>query len=118
MLNYITGTLSVAEKVAGTLSKQEQITGALSVSGKVKGTLSATEKITGTLSVQAGLTAVLSVPKVIEHTYYEGEYEVTPTTETVTLATKGMIAKENITINPIPKNYGLITWDGSTLTVS
>ena len=25
---------------------------------------------------------------------------------------------KNIRINPIPSNYGLITWDGSVLTVS
>ena len=49
---------------------------------------------------------------------YEGTYEVTPTTSTQVLATAGKKLAEDITINPIPSNYGLITWNGSSLTVS
>lgn len=49
---------------------------------------------------------------------YDGEYEITPTTETQVLHTAGLMARRDITINPIPNNYGLITWNGSTLTVS
>jgi len=49
---------------------------------------------------------------------YTGEYEVTPTEETQVLATQGKIMTDNVTVNPIPNNYGLITWNGSVLTVS
>ena len=49
---------------------------------------------------------------------YEGATEVTPTQETQTLETQGFRLLENIIINPIPSNYGLITWNGSALTVS
>ena len=49
---------------------------------------------------------------------YTGDYEVTPSTETQTLLTKGKALSEHITVHPIPSNYGLITWNGSTLTVS
>ena len=49
---------------------------------------------------------------------YTGETEVTPTNSTQTLRTSGFMLQSDITINPIPSNYGLITWDGSTLTVS
>ena len=49
---------------------------------------------------------------------YSGEYEVTPSVQTQTIPIAGKIAREDITINPIPSNYGLITWDGTTLTVS
>ena len=38
--------------------------------------------------------------------------------ETQTLATAEKTVLENIVINPIPSNYGLITWNGSVLTVS
>lgn len=51
-------------------------------------------------------------------TPYEGPYEVTPTRETQTLATSGMSMSANVTVNPIPSNYGLITWDGAKLTIS
>ena len=49
---------------------------------------------------------------------YEGPYEVTPTQDTQVLSTAMKMAAEDIIINPIPSNYGLITWDGSVLTVS
>ena len=49
---------------------------------------------------------------------YDGPYEVTPTQHTQTLATIGRKMADNVTINPIPSNYGLITWNGSVLRVS
>ena len=49
---------------------------------------------------------------------YTGATEVTPSADTQTLATEGLMMTANITINPIPSNYGLVTWDGATLTVS
>lgn len=49
---------------------------------------------------------------------FEGEYEYTPSEQTQTIEISGKKAIENIVINPIPNNYGLITWDGTTLTVS
>lgn len=49
---------------------------------------------------------------------YTGEYTVTPSAETQTLSTEGLMMTSNVTVNPIPSNYGLITWNGSTLTVS
>lgn len=49
---------------------------------------------------------------------YEGETEITPTQETQTLRTASLLMPVDIVINPIPQNYGLITWNGSTLTVS
>lgn len=49
---------------------------------------------------------------------YGGPFEVTPTSFEQTLNTADKIVRQNITINPIPSNYGLITWNGSTLTVS
>lgn len=49
---------------------------------------------------------------------YTGEYEFTPTEDTQTVRINGLRATRNITINPIPSNYGKITWNGSVLTVS
>ena len=49
---------------------------------------------------------------------YEGETIITPSMETQILATKDTRVLQNITIEPIPSNYGLITWNGSYLTVS
>ena len=49
---------------------------------------------------------------------YEGPYTVTPTQSTQTLSTAFKTCVNNIVVNPIPSNYGLITWNGSVLTVS
>lgn len=49
---------------------------------------------------------------------YTGAYEITPSQETQTLETNNLRMTGNVTINPIPNNYGLITWNGSIITVS
>ena len=49
---------------------------------------------------------------------YHGEYEITPDTTEQVLPTAGKLMNQNITVAPIPHNYGLITWNGSYLIVS
>lgn len=60
------------------------------------------------------------VTKVVEHDlpYYSGPVVVTPTKETQILNTADKVNTQNITINPIPHNYGLVSWDGRILTIS
>lgn len=50
--------------------------------------------------------------------YYEGGYSITPSSQEQVIPIIGKTAKQNITVGAIPSNYGLITWNGSTLTVS
>ena len=54
----------------------------------------------------------------VERDPYEGDYSLTPGAEAVVLNTNGLRMTDNITVNPIPNNYGLITWNGSVITVS
>lgn len=54
----------------------------------------------------------------VEREPYTGDYSITPSAEAQTLRTNGLRMTDNITIEPIPSNYGLITWNGITLTVS
>lgn len=49
---------------------------------------------------------------------YPGVTTVIPSEETQILQTAGFQMPRNVTIEPIPQNYGLITWNGSTITVS
>lgn len=49
---------------------------------------------------------------------YQGTYRVTPNEETQTLHTTNKVLTQEIIIDPIPSNYGLITWNGSVITVS
>ena len=54
----------------------------------------------------------------VERDPYTGEYTITPSAEAQVLLTNNLRMTDDITINPIPNNYGLITWDGATLMVS
>jgi hypothetical protein len=56
--------------------------------------------------------------QMIEGETYEGPYEFTPTQETQTVPTADKVLLDNIIIHPIPQNYGLITYNGRTITVS
>lgn len=49
---------------------------------------------------------------------YTGAYDVTPSSEIQALNTEGLRLTRNIVVNPVPSNYGLITWNGAFLTVS
>lgn len=49
--------------------------------------------------------------------YYSGDYEITPTEQTQLIDCGGLVSLRDFVINPIPSNYGRITWDGSVLTV-
>ena len=49
---------------------------------------------------------------------YAGPYEVTPGREAQVLPTEARTLAQDVVVNPIPHNYGLITYNGSTITVS
>lgn len=75
----------------------------------------------GEMSLRLPLDGQMGVFMVVheaERPYYTGPTEITPTEDTQILPTADTIVLENITVNPIPTNYGLITWNGSVITVS
>lgn len=88
------------------------------VYGELTGVLSSPVTISGTLATPQTIEGVLTIPEFVLPPAYTGTYEVTPSSETQTLDTDSFYMTGNIIINPIPDNYGLITWNGSTLTVS
>lgn len=49
---------------------------------------------------------------------YDGPYMITPSQQTQTLQTAGKTLSQNVTVKPIPQNYGLITYNGSYIKVS
>ena len=73
------------------------------------------DAVPGNADVSTGLPIIREL---IGGEPYDGEYTVTPSSGTQTLDTANKLLARNVTINPIPSNYGLITWNGSTLTVS
>lgn len=53
-----------------------------------------------------------------EYPVYHGEHTFTPSGETQTVPVANHTMLQDIVINPVPSNYGLITYNGNTITVS
>lgn len=49
---------------------------------------------------------------------YTGPLNVTPNQSEQVLQTAGRAMPGNVVVNPIPSNYGLITYNGAIITVS
>ena len=49
---------------------------------------------------------------------FDGPYLATPTEEEQVFEMGNQRAIQNFVVAPIPSNYGLITWDGTVITVS
>lgn len=49
---------------------------------------------------------------------YSGPTVFTPGTQDQTVSAAGFVFASDITVEKIPSNWGLITWNGSVLTVS
>ena len=74
-----------------------------------------TPDMSGNISAEA---EIITKVRSTNYDEYDGPLEFTPTQETQTVLTDHLVVMSNITINPIPNNYGLITWNGAVLTVS
>lgn len=48
---------------------------------------------------------------------YSGPYEVTPTAEGLTLQTAGLVMRGDLTVAPIPSDWGHVSWDGSIISI-
>ena len=59
-----------------------------------------------------------TVTKTEDHDYYQGATTFTPSDTVQVIPTRDLVLGDDITINPIPSNYGKITWNGSFLTIS
>lgn len=80
--------------------------------GVLSGSQSVTGGILSSVAHLCGGAVHIAVPVLEEKT-------ATPTTEAQTIMPDaGYGGLSSVYIAPIPQNYGLITWDGSTLTVS
>lgn len=69
----------------------------------------------GTLGAELGTPVV---KEYVDTPTYTGDYEVTPSDEVQTLYTAGKRMTNDVTIHPIPSNYGRIEYNGAVLTVS
>ena len=85
---------------------------------KLTATLAGVGGLSAELAGEATLSAGLTIPQAVAVEEYTGPYEFEPLAEEQVVEISGKRATQDITIGAIPQNYGLITWNGSTLTVS
>ncbi len=68
-------------------------------------------------NIEAEADGSIVVNKIVADEF-EGAYEYTPTQNTQVIEIAQKKAVQNITINPIPQNCGLVTWHGAFLHIS
>lgn len=89
---------------------------AVSLTGKVSNTaVSLVGRISDT---DQKLHGTIQVPTVIGGDPYAGPYRVTPGPTEQVLRTTNKSMTQDVVVEAIPKNYGLITYSGFELTVS
>ena len=103
----LSGSASVGITIKGKLSRKPILNGKISPSGVLSGKISASKQLHGTLTIAAG-----DIPS------YHGETEITPSNAVQIIECGGLVVPSNIIVDAIPSNYGLIAWDGVTLSVS
>ena len=118
IVDILQGSLSGIGSLSGDISAVPGISGAISAVSQLSGAILAAGDLSGSLTGAATLGGAITIPPAIGGHVYAGPYEWTPTQETQTINTSGFLLEEDIIINPIPSNYGLITWNGVTLMVS
>ena len=59
-----------------------------------------------------------SLQTVVDVDDYTGPYTFTPAASPQIVPTSGLRMIDNVTINPVPSDYGHISWNGSVITVS
>lgn len=115
------GDQSIVELIDGDLDlsiHSDVNQGLLSI---IDGDANLLETIDGDLSLNQSMPGELGIITEIHggaYPEYTGPTSITPTMEAQVLHTTQKSVMSDITINPIPNNYGLITWNGSALTVS
>lgn len=114
----LSGTLTRPQELECTLTASQELKCILTPSQTLSGILTPSQVLRCVMSAPPGISGVLSIPQGSMPPYYEGPFEVTPSTEEQTLETYHLYVGADIKINPIPNNYGLITYNGVTITVS
>ena len=92
--------------------------GKINCVGNISGTVNGDATLTGHVSGKSTLAGEVQIYNASAPPDYTGSYEVNPSQEEQALPTAYKRLTKDVIIKPIPEYYGLITWDGSVLTVS
>ena len=103
----LSGSASAGVTIKGKLSRKQVLKGQVSPSGVLTGKVSASKHLKGILTIAAG-----DIPS------YHGETEIVPSNIVQIIECGGLVVPSDIIVDAIPSNYGLIEWNGVTLSVS
>lgn len=84
---------------------------------RITGSLSLLQDISGNISDPSSISGSAQRAEIERLPEYPGPYEVTPTQQAQVIDMAGKKASQNIVINPIPSNYGRVTWNGTSLII-
>lgn len=68
--------------------------------------------------INVGFKDLQTLTEQVEHESYQGSYNITPTRNRQVLDTASKIMLQDLIVEPIPQNYGLITYNGFEIMVS
>lgn len=91
----------------------------INAKGSLKGVVTAKQRLEGTIAGASKLTGKVNVGGTIkiEPVHYEGEYEVTPSTEQKVLETKQKFMDDDVTVRKIPFYEVSNATGGTTITI-
>lgn len=104
--------------MSGEIECCSTLTGKINCIGNISGAVSGKATLSGHVSGKSTLKGEVQIYNASAPPDYTGGYEVTPSQQEQTLPTANTMLARNIIVHSIPNYYGLITWDGATLTVS
>lgn len=116
-MEAVDGKLSAVGNLSGVASKDASLVGKLAGGASLSGNLSTALKLNGKVSVSETLTGGLSI-STGDIPAYHGETTVVPSDEEQILSCSGFVMPADVIVKPIPSNYGKISWNSVTLTVS
>ena len=94
------------------------LNGSISVLNEFDGDAEIKQDLEGVIDISNSLDGEFGVfQKISDASAYTGRTNVIPSNEKQVLNTIGKVLGDNITIQPIPSNYGKITWNGVYLLV-
>lgn len=104
------------------LESNTNIFGALSGSGQMSGTLSSSGQMSGTINVSGNIQAGISAASGGVFQMYNGSYDITPSVDSQTLATKDKLMSNNMVVEGIPyyetsNDYGYTVYIGSEVEI-
>lgn len=114
----LNGKLHGTGRLSCGLSGSGRLSGAIHAARRLFGSIHSTGRLSGAIHARGQLCGTIGKPEIVQVEEYTGAYEFTPAQETQIIEIVNKKAIADITINPIPSNYGLITWNGTVLTVS